>query len=124
MKKTIFLSMAMAFVTITAFAQEQMAGAPKSHGTVEERAKRQADKINGAAQLSTDQYAKVLEITKNFVGQRDALKASGAQGDDMRDKFRALSKQEEEQLKKVLTPDQLAKVEAMKKEQHEGHRGE
>jgi hypothetical protein len=124
MKKTIFLSIAMAFVTMATFAQEQNSGAPRQpRGTAEERAKRNADHINAVATLSTDQYAKVLEISKNFVAQRDALKASGATGDDMRDKFKALGKQEEEQLRKVLTPEQMEKVTAAKRD-HEGHKAE
>jgi protein CpxP len=128
MKKTLFLSMAMAFVTFTAFAQENAAAAP--HGqmqgkmTVEERAKRQTDRINATAQLSTDQYNKVLEINKNFAGQKDALRASGTQGEDLKAKFKALSEQQEAAVKAVLTADQYAKVQAARKEHQTAPRGE
>ena len=130
MKKTIILSAAMAFATFGAFAQQSAApgaATPKSQmaprATAEERAKAQADKINAVAQLSPDQYNKVLEVTKNSVAQRDALRKSGAEGDDMKAKFKALKEQEETQLKAILTPDQYNKV-AESRKQHEGHRGE
>jgi hypothetical protein len=131
MKKTIFLSAAMAFVTFGAFAQQTTTPAagtatPKREGqmpggTVEERAKRQADHINSVAKLSTDQYAKVLEISKKFSAQKDALRSSGIQRDDP--KFKALNEQEEAQLKTVLTADQYSKVMAARMER-QNHRGE
>ena len=128
MKKTIFLSMAMAFVTFTAFAQENAAVA--SHGqmqskmTVEERAKRQTDRITAVAQLSTDQYNKVLAINKDFAAQKDALRASATQGDDMKAKFKALTEKQDAAVKAVLTADQYAKVEAARKEHQGAPKGE
>ena len=122
MKKTIFLSLAMAFVTIASFAQEKTSGAPKGRPTVEERAKRQTDRINATATLTPDQYNKVLEIVKNFVGQREAVRAAG-QSEENKAKFKALGKEEEEQIKKVLTPAQFEKVQAAKKAQQEGGEG-
>jgi len=128
MKKTLFLSMAMAFVTFTAFAQENAAAAPHAQMqgkmTVEERAKRQTDRINATAQLSTDQYNKVLEINKNFAGQKDALRASGTQGEDLKAQFKALNDKQEAAVKAVLTADQYAKVQAAKKEHQGAPRGE
>ena len=127
MKKTFFLSAALALASsltfahtsgITIFSQGQ-----RSQGTVDERAKRQADRINAAAQLSTDQYAKVLAITKDFAGQRDAAKSSGAQEDALKAKLKAIGQQEDQQLKAVLTADQYAKMEEARKEQHHGSRG-
>ena len=97
MKKTIILSAAMAFATFGAFAQQSAtpgAATPNSkmapRATAEERAKAQADKINAVAQLSPDQYNKVLEVTKNSVAQRDALRKSGGEGDDVKAKFKAM----------------------------------
>ena len=95
----------------------------RAQGTVEERAKSQADKINSTVQLSADQYTKVLDLTKNFIGQKDAVRSSGAQGDDMKTKFKAIREQEEAQLKAILTADQFAKLQAARKD-HEGHRPE
>jgi periplasmic protein CpxP/Spy len=130
MKKTIILSMAMAFATFGAFAQESAApgaatpqGQMKPRGTVEERAKVQADRINATAQLSTDQYAKVLELTKSSITQREAIRASGAQGDDMKAKMKDLRTQDEAKLKAILTPEQYEKVQTARKEA-QGHRGE
>jgi hypothetical protein len=130
MKKTIILSVAMAFATFGAFAQEanssatqQQPHAARTQGTVDERAKGQVDRINSAVQLSADQYTKVLDLTKNFIGQKDALRASGAQGDDMKAKMKTLKEQESAQLKAILTPDQFAKLQAAKKE-YEGHKPE
>jgi peptidoglycan hydrolase CwlO-like protein len=129
MKKTIILSAAMAFATFGAFAQQANSSAAqqphqvRAQGTVEERAKSQADKINSTVQLSADQYTKVLDLTKNFIGQKDAVRSSGAQGDDMKTKFKAIREQEEAQLKAILTADQFAKLQAARKD-HEGHRPE
>ena len=129
MKKTIILTVAMALTTFGAFAQQATTpgtATPKGDaqmrgGTVEDRAKRQADHLNSIAQLSTDQYAKVLAINKDFGSQKEALRNSGVKRDDP--KFKALSDQEEAQLKAVLTADQWAKVVAARKE-HEAHKGE
>lgn len=128
MKKTIILSAAMAFATFGAFAQEKGTATPKtqnqqSNGTVEERAKRQTDKINTTVQLSADQHTKVLAIVKKSVTDRDAVKTSGAQGDDVKAKFKAIREQEEAQLKTVLTAEQMTKLQAARKD-HEGHRPE
>lgn len=129
MKKTIILSAAMAFATFGAFAQQANGTATPKQATmqpqtsVEDRAKRQVDKMSAAVQLTPEQYMKVMDLTKNFIGQRDALRASGAQGDDMKAKFTALRQQEETQLKTILTPDQFTKLQEARKN-HEGHRPE
>ena len=126
MKKTIILSAAMAFASFGAFAQESNGTAtPQVHptrtqGTVEERAKSQVDRISSTVQLTPDQYTKVLDVTKNFIGQRDAIRTSGAPSDDMKAKMKALREQEETQLKGILTPEQFAKLQDARKNQ--GHR--
>lgn len=123
MKKTIVLGLAMTLATFGAFAQEsKTAAAPKGKPTAEERAKRQADKINETAQLSADQYNKVLAITKDFATQREALRSSGAQGDDFAAKRKAIEQKEEAQLKTVLTPAQMEKVRAAMKENKENRK--
>ncbi len=114
MKKTIFLSAALAFASFGAFAQTA-AGNPKVN--TEERAKRQTDKINEAVQLTPDQYKKVLEISKTYADQREALRAS-AQGEDFKAKVKELGQKERAELKKVLTPAQFEKLQAQKKEDH------
>ena len=125
MKKTIVLGVAMTLATFGAFAQENSAATPpKGRPTVEERAKRQADKINETAQLSADQYNKVLAIVKDFAAQREALRSSGAQGDDLSAKRKTIDQQEEAQLKTVLTPAQMEKVRAAKKAHMENRKGE
>ena len=129
MKKTIILSAAMAFATFGAFAQQANTAAPsqakaaKIVGTVEERAKIQVDKLNGIAQLTPDQYTKVLDLTKTVITKKDQLRASGDQGDDRRAQLKSLRDQEESQLKAILTPEQFAKIQAARKSQ-EGHRPE
>jgi len=97
-------------------------GQNRPQGTVEERAKRQADALNATAQLSPDQYGKVLEIKKSTISQREALRNGGGQGDDLKAKFKALGDQEDKQLKAVLTPDQYTKYLAAK-EAHHDHGG-
>ncbi len=129
MKKTIILSAAMAFATFGAFAQQanitatQQPHPVRAQGSVEDRAKNQVDRMSATVQLTPEQYTKVMEVTKNFIGQRDALRTSGSQGDDMKAKFKALKEQEETQLKAILTPDQFTRLVAARKE-HEGHRPE
>ena len=126
MKKTIILSAAMAFATFGAFAQEAGTATPhptKVQGAVEDRAKSQVEKINGMVQLSPDQYTKVMDVIKNSISQKDALRSSGTQGEDMKAKFKALREEEQAKLKAILTPEQFAKLEAAKKE-HQGQRPE
>jgi periplasmic protein CpxP/Spy len=126
MKKTIILSAAMAFATLGAFAQEAGTATPhpvKMQGTAEDRAKDQTDKINATVQLSADQYAKVKELIKKSIAQKDALRNSSAEGEDKKAKFKALREQEQAQLKAILTPEQFGKLEAARKE-HQGQKPE
>jgi len=125
MKKTIILSMAMAFATFVAFAQESAAPQTqmKPRGTVEERVKSQVDRMNAALQLTPAQYTKVTELIKNSITQRDAVKASGATGEEMKSKMKALKEQEQAQMKTILTPEQFEKLQSSRRE-HEGQKPE
>lgn len=126
MKKTIILSAAMAFATFGAFAQEAGTATPRParvQGTAEDRAKAQVDKINATVQLSADQLTKVTDVIKNSIAEKDALRSSGAQGEDMKAKFKAIRDKEQAQLKAILTPEQFGKLEAARKE-HQGQRPE
>lgn len=127
MKKTLFLCAVIALVTSSLFARELRItpiaqGRSMQQGTVEERARKQTDAMNATAQLTPEQYKKVMDIKKNFIGQRDAVRKSGAQGEDLRAKFKAIGEQEDAQLKGVLTPEQYAKVQAAKQERHNSPR--
>ena len=130
MKKTIILSVAITFASFGAFAQQAASPAApgsqmqaKPHASVEERAKSQADKINSMANLSPDQYSKVLEVIKNSITQRDAIRASSTPGEDTKVKLKALREQGEAQMKTILTPEQFEKVQAERKaSQAEGHK--
>jgi hypothetical protein len=126
MKKTIFLSCAMAFTTIAGFAQQAGAPGPKGGQTVsvDERAKQQTDKLSAAVQLSPDQYTKVLEAMKNYMTQRQALRANGAMGDDAKAKMKALNEERDAKMKTILSADQWKKAEEMRQEMHEQHKGQ
>jgi hypothetical protein len=118
------------FVTSGAFAQQTTTtpgtatpkgGAQAHTATVEEKAKHHTDHINSIAQLSADQYAKVLAIVRYFGARKEALIDSAVKRDDPQ--YQVLHDQEQAQLKEVLTPDQFAKVQAVRKE-HEMHKGQ
>jgi hypothetical protein len=117
MKKTIIVTILMAFAVSGTFAQAAAApnGQKGAHLSVDERAKKQTDHINEVAKLSTDQYAKVLEINKNFMTQRDAL---GANPDNA--KLDALRKDKNDKIKAVLTPDQQKALQESNKNHNNG----
>ena len=85
--------------------------------SAQERAKDATDKINATAQLSKDQYTKVLDVNTNFFTQREALRASGGQDDDTRVKMKELAKDRETKLKAILSPEQWQKVQDARKQQ-------
>src|SRR5271167_4512246 len=88
MRKTIFLMFALATASV-AFAQGDDHPAPtgaQGHGrpamSPQDRAKDATEKLNGTAQLSKEQYDKVMEVNTNFFTQRQALRASSQAPDN------------------------------------------
>jgi len=95
----------LAFTTAGTFAQSSNINTPNGQTTVspDARAKDATDKINSIAQLSQDQYAKVLNVNRSFFAQSRSM----AGGRNAR-----LAEVRAQQLKSILTPDQFSKVQA------------
>ena len=131
MRKSVFLMFALIITSAAVMAQsddnpppasvQQHAAHPRMSAA--DRAKDATDKINATAQLSKEQYARVLDVNTNFFTQREALRANGGQPDeDARAKMKDLAKDRETKLKAILTPEQWQKVQDARKQQqpHQG----
>ena len=130
MKKNIIITALMALMAIGVYAQGQDdrpapgPGGKESNLSVDERAKRQTDKLSALVELTPDQYNKVLAINKDFIAQRAALKPAPGQemSEEAREKSKELNKAKDEKIKAVLTPGQAKKWQEARKEEH-GHGG-
>jgi predicted house-cleaning NTP pyrophosphatase (Maf/HAM1 superfamily) len=76
--------------------------------TVEERAKRRAEKYTTICAISADQYNTILKINTTFFTQKDQVVKS----DQSKEAIHALAKERNQQERKVLTSEQLAKWKA------------
>jgi uncharacterized protein YneF (UPF0154 family) len=129
MKKMIFLMLGLFITTAAVMAQSDDNPPPNANAahmqrprmSAAERAKEATEKINTAATLSKEQYAKVLDVNTNFFTQRDALRANGGQTDEDRSKMRELAKDRETKLKAILTPEQWQKVMEARKQNQPQH---
>jgi len=133
MRKSVFLMFAMIITSAAVMAQSddnpppagaaQHASRPRMSAT--DRAKDATDKINATAQLSKEQYAKVLDVNTNFFTQREALRGNGGQAsEDAPVKIKELAKDRETKLKAILTPEQWQKVQDARKQQQPHQGGE
>ncbi len=119
MKKLLLVVLVAIFSLGTSFAQ------PGGGGTPEERLKRELDGLTTALSLTKDQVAKVTPIlTEAQKVQADAFaKMREAGGTPDRDKMREdrakMQAETDGKLKAVLTPDQVAKLDAFRKTQAE-----
>jgi periplasmic protein CpxP/Spy len=124
MKKTIFMTVLMALSAFgsnalmaqanSAAPAQQSAQQGRPMPSAQDRAKRMTDRMNQTAQLTPDQYAKVLQINKDFQAQRDALGSNKQMTDDQRNQMRAAAKDRDAKIKAVLTPEQWQKVQDSK----------
>ncbi|HWB64182.1 MAG TPA: hypothetical protein VG603_11765, partial [Chitinophagales bacterium] len=121
MKKTIILTLVMAMATIGAFAQETAAPAAKQAAlTVEQKAKKQTDKLSAIVNLTPDQYQKVMDINKDFITKREALRSSGTEmTDEQIAQNKTLAKEREQKIMALLTPAQKKAIDAAKEEKKE-----
>jgi len=104
MKKFLFLTACLVFTTSGIFAQSTD---PNVQGgqAVESpqiRAQSSTDKINAVAQLTQDQYAKVLQVNRSFFSRARAGGPGVAAA--------RLEEWREQQLKGIISPDQFQKV--------------
>jgi hypothetical protein len=81
------------------------------------------DRMNQTAQLTPDQYAKVLQINKDYQTQREAFGSPKEMTDEQRNQMRAAAKDREAKIKAVLTPEQWQKVHDSKMRPQGGHPG-
>ena len=101
MKKLLFITCLIAFISAGLFAQAASQSTPaleKSYKSAEEHAKMETDNLNKAVPLSTEQYAKVLDINKKFFAQP---RATGGKTPAQ------MANEREKDIKAVLTNDQL-----------------
>ena len=136
MKKSLFLLAAMAFATAS-FAQTAPATAtqlpthrvmrmghhqPKSP---EQRAEQHTKMLTKKLSLSTDQQARVRQLSLAQAQESQAIKAkyqTPEQRQAMRQEMKTGHDKYQAQLQGILTADQRTKLAALKQE-HKGHRG-
>jgi len=84
--------------------------------TVEQRAERRARGEEKQLTLTPEQYKSVYAIELDAVKKMEALRTGG--GQPSKDQYMAINASREEQIKKVLTPEQATKFDAMSNRQH------
>jgi Spy/CpxP family protein refolding chaperone len=124
MKKLILLTVCVLTISTTLSAQ---ASSEKSMNqtstrekmTVEQRAQKNVDELNTAATLSDDQKLKIKDFAVARITKVDAIKAKykgqTEHNETMNKEISAVRKQYRENVKTVLTPEQLEKVKAKNK---------
>jgi hypothetical protein len=114
MKKVIFLMLFSVFTSVGIFAQSANGSVGFSTGqqgqdpTTDQKAKDETDKLNNIVQLSSDQYPKALQINRNFFYQVRSMSSVTTKGQSKAAYGR------EQQLKSILTSDQINLLQAAK----------
>ena len=99
MKKIIFLTIALGFISVGTFAQASITmGGGQPAANVQAEAKQATDKLSNLVNLTQDQYNQVMQVNKNFFSQRSAA-GNGRPA-------ARLSAERDQQLKGILTADQ------------------
>ena len=103
MKKLITVSLFLAFATAGIFAQSTDPNMQSQQTAVnpQTRAQESTDKINAIAQLTQDQYAKILQVNHSFYTQ---VRSVGAGRSARLEAWR------EQQIKSAVNPDQFERV--------------
>ena len=121
MKKTSLLTILIAFMAMSTFAQtpaqaptQAPASGPRTMPTPEERAQRQTDRMKTDLNLTPEQYQKVLAINKDFITQNEALRAAnkGQMSEESKAKFQELRKTKDDKTIAVLTAEQRTKYQS------------
>jgi len=110
-KLLVILFAIMMGVSVAAQANEGKHG--KGHQTPEERAKKQTEMMKQQLQLNETQATQVEQINAKYAAQSDQLKQ------EVKDKMKAQGSQKNAELKAVLTPEQYAKLEQIRKDRKE-----
>ena len=121
MKKVLMFLLAASLSAPAVFAQN--ANAKREHKSPEEKAKMKTERLDKQLDLTDEQEAKVEQIYLNSARKMAELKEQ--KGDDkkaMGQDFKVIKQATNEQLKAVLTPEQMAKKEKMEAERREKHK--
>lgn len=76
---------------------------------LEARAKKMSEKMKTELSLSNDQYAKVYDINLKYAQKMADLKKEEGDHDSKKDSFRELNKSKNDELKTVLSGEQMQK---------------
>jgi periplasmic protein CpxP/Spy len=139
MKKVILLSTIVLGMSAWSFAQEAQKPMPPNadmqRGNAdmkrppmppEARAKRKAAHLQHELGLKPEQTEKIFQTFMKFYKQRDMLENNKAtmQKQEFHEQAKALAETRDNELKSILTPEQFAKMEEMKKNQKPMPNGE
>jgi protein CpxP len=113
MKKIILISFAIAIVTANISAQEKKG----PHKTPEQRAERRTVKLNQELALNEEQKVKVKEVVLKQELQRDeSIKQFAGNREVLKEANKKNRKESEDELKSILTPEQIDKLKQHKEE--------
>lgn len=109
-KKLLLVSSLIWVMVITAFGQQN-----RQNFTPEQMAKRQTEMIKEATGIDAATTAKVDAINLKYAKESATLREKTPDREARREPAKALNEKRDAELKKVLTPDQFAKVQAAQK---------
>ncbi len=125
--KKIILSLIVAMISITSFAQQP--GGQRREFKPEEMAKRRADNVKESAKINDEQYKKVYDLFLKQAKDQQAKMKEGQQGNN-RQRFNREEMQKQQdatnkELKAILTPEQYKAYDKAQKERRQrfGQRG-
>lgn len=114
MKKIILMLAVVASASVSLFAQESK----QPTKSPEERTEKIIGKMKGDLTLTDDQVVKLKPVILKREQQRDEMRAKASAD---RDSHKKLAQDTEEDLKKILTPEQMEKLKQQRKEMREKH---
>ncbi len=114
MKKIILVVAMVVISTVATFAQSK-----QKSKSPEERTEKIVEKMKTDLALSDDQVVKVKPIILKREQKREEFRA---QMNSTKDQHRQIAKETDEDFKKVLTPEQIEKLKAHRKEMREKHK--
>lgn len=110
MKKLVIFALALVFAATSMRAQE-----PKDGDKGKDRMKARLEQMKTDLKLTDEQAAKIKDL---FKAQGEQMKAIRESGEVNREKMKDLMKEREAKMKEILTPEQLAKLKDMRKNDH------
>ena len=124
MKKLLSISLAAILFTTAAFAQTERPTEAKPATEKQDKQDKKKDKLKMAKELglTKEQMAQMKENKVAMKAKKEALKANDQiTVKEMREKKAALKKEQEENMTKILTPEQKVKFDEMKMNKKKGH---